>query len=1102
MGQTGTVSAQHQVSVLGPLEVALKRGEQLAINGVRKRALLAALVLRVNRTTSTDQLIEAVWGRDAPSKALAALRVHVSHLRRMLEVGRPGLDDPIATVAEGYSLRVPEANVDVWCFEQSVKRGRERMVDDPAVAMEHFDRALQLWRGDPYPELIHDPAAIGEVARLVELHRTVEDELVDTRLALGHHHLLVPQLEKLTDAEPLRERRWAQLMLALYRSGRQSAALRAFQKARSLLREDLGLEPGAALRQLETLVLDQDSELDLGSAPRSQPSERGRLVGRQHDRHYLADRAEESLAGHGAMVVVSGEPGIGKTALLEDLCRQPVWRRFVGGVAQFPAHDVAASWPLVHALASIRENSGKAPTTSSSQLPETEDAANESLIRELLELARLNPVALLLEDVHNAGESTVRLLERLAIRMQSEGPCCLLVVVSMRRGTQSDRLLTAVGTDRIELSPFTSEEIGRYVAAESGHELSASEVSAVARRSGGVPLLLEAMCDAATVADMLTGVPPSMPSIVAARTSHLHDHSRAVLEAAAVLGEHFSVGRLGQLYSSNGSDLLVALDAASAAGLVVVDGPTGRFRHGLLCDAVLAGVAPSRRAMLHDVAASALEILPLPDSVQQASELARHAIGALTLDGVGPTDRCRRAHRASLDAGRDALARGSYAEAAAHFANVRLALDHLGPEQDEVEALDACQAEAGAHMSCGATTNAIALLDHVVSRARARREPTRFADAVLTLSLQTSVPGGLPTPVEMLQAEALELLGPADSEQRVRLLDQVASNLVLTDQVERRRDLASEALQMAKRLGDPLLLSEAFTGMHQACALSGNLHERIRWADAAVLSAGLAGNETQQAHARTHQLKDSIEAGDRAKAEIALHALGEHAVRSGSTRYIWAAKAWEVFFDLLADRGTEAEANGLRALEVWGEVPNPDAVACHLAQLTTRYLMVGRHSEARDLLTQAVAQRPDLTVARLMLAYALASANEPALADSQLAELGPNPLRSLVDDPTRLLGLAMLAELARLLDRPKWVSELADLLVPHRDQHVVVNMLGGGGIYWGSIHHHLGTTLMCLGDVANAKSSLRRGLDAHRLLGAPHWVERSKIELEALSQVL
>lgn len=248
----------HYVRVLGPLDVTVNR-RPVSVTGRRKKALLAALCLRAGTLVPSDALVEAVWPDGAPAKALGALRVHVSHLRRMLRVDDTPVD-PISTGDDGYGFM--RGAVDIVQFEQRYETALIQRDRAPGQARKVLAEGLDLWRGETLlPELSDVEWVRPEITRLTELRRDATDELVDLRLRSGEHAILVPELEACVETDPLNEHAWAQLMIALYRAGQQSRALDAYTRARRTLIEELGIEPAPELSQLEHRILTHDPDL-------------------------------------------------------------------------------------------------------------------------------------------------------------------------------------------------------------------------------------------------------------------------------------------------------------------------------------------------------------------------------------------------------------------------------------------------------------------------------------------------------------------------------------------------------------------------------------------------------------------------------------------------------------------------------------------------------------------------------------------------------------------------------------------------------------------------------------------------------------------------
>jgi predicted ATPase/DNA-binding SARP family transcriptional activator len=291
--------------VLGPVQVAAGSGP-VEIAAGRQVALLACLLIAGDEVVSRDRLIDALWGEHPPATAQNALQVQVHALRRRLGAER------IVREASGYRLCREPGELDLERFEGLVNRGR---AEEPEAAAATLREALALWRGPAYEDVRYEAFAHAEVVRLDELRLAALEDRIEADLALGRHRDLVPELESLVSEHASRERLCGQLMLALYRSGRQTAALDVFQRARDAMRDELGLEPGPALQERQQAILRQDPALAFQTAdappPRRLPAPETPLVGRAAE---LAELAE-LLGGGTRLVTLTGTGGIGKTRL-------------------------------------------------------------------------------------------------------------------------------------------------------------------------------------------------------------------------------------------------------------------------------------------------------------------------------------------------------------------------------------------------------------------------------------------------------------------------------------------------------------------------------------------------------------------------------------------------------------------------------------------------------------------------------------------------------------------------------------------------------------------------------------------------------------------
>jgi DNA-binding SARP family transcriptional activator len=670
-----------RIGILGPVE--LVGGEPVPLGGVKERCLLAALAVHCGEAVSTACLADALWGDDPPRTAAKTLQNYVLRVRRAL-ARAGGL--AIVTLGDGYCLRAWPGGVDAALAESLIGVGRREMAGgDPAAAARLLRRALGLWRGPALGEFADRPFAAAEALRLEELHEAALEDLFDAELALGRHHEVVSGLEALVASGRLRERRWGQLMVALYRDGRQAEALDAFGRLRQILQQDLGVDPGAELRRLQQAILQQSPELTWRPQRGTRREPRLGYFGRDREMSRLQAHFDEAAAGRGGVVLLAGEPGIGKSHALRRLadaaqassavvlagrCAEGVWAppfrpfaEMITGYADLvgPRQLSADLGPGGFALARIVPRLGEllpdlaaAPAL---QPDEERFRLLDAAAQFFLAVSGHATVLLMLDDLQWADAGTAMMIRHVA---RSCGNRPLLVAGGYRTTevASQDRLADLLGALQAEtrcsvirLQALGREAIGQLAAAEAGAPVSPSLATAVAAHTGGNPFfakevirhlleeraLAEDGSGALEASLPLVAVPEGVRQVIARRCARLPHRANRLAEAASGFAGPFLFPVAAVAAGLGDQAALTALDELLAAGLIRPGVVSERyeFMHALVRQAIYDTLSPSRQARLHRQLARSLEMARAraPGCAEPAEIVAQYA-GSRALPGA------------------------------------------------------------------------------------------------------------------------------------------------------------------------------------------------------------------------------------------------------------------------------------------------------------------------------------------------------------------------------------------------------------------------------------------------------------------------------------
>lgn len=661
-----------EFGVLGSLEIRVG-GTEVRLGAPKLRALLTSLLLEAGRVVPTERLVDDLWGEDATDQALVSLRSYVSNLRRV--VRHHDGASPIVTRGRGYVLDVAPESVDAVRFEAMARQGRDLVEAEPARALELLDTALALWRGPALADVADLPFARAPIARLNELRLTATEDRFEAMLRLGRTSEVVAEAEALVAREPLRERPHAQLMLALYRAGRAADALAVHRRHREHLADELGLDASANIDGLADAILRRDPALDPAvavTAARLPPvpavpttdtdtSTSPALVGRDAELARLARTLQRLRAGEGSVVVVGGEPGIGKTALVRELGRQAadvglpvVWGRChetQGAPAFWPwtqvlrtlaeavddetlGREVAgAAAGVVQLVPELAARTGQQADVSASDPHAARFALHDAVLAFLARRAAVHGgLVVVIDDLHWGDLASLELVVLLASRARQ----ARVLLAVAHRDTGADRTpeleacLAGVaredGVTTLALGGLSPDDTAQLVAALEDGEVDASTAEDLHRRAGGNPFFVRQLAQlrAESGGDLGTSaVPVGVRHVIVRRLQLLPADVRVTLDAASVLGQYVDARPLARARGLPLPQVVDHLDTAADHGLVESTGgiTTWRFVHALIRDTLTTELPQGRLARLHVAAADALEALPSPPTQAIAEHL-------------------------------------------------------------------------------------------------------------------------------------------------------------------------------------------------------------------------------------------------------------------------------------------------------------------------------------------------------------------------------------------------------------------------------------------------------------------------------------------------
>ena len=910
-------------------------------------------------------------------------------------------------------------------------------------------------------------------------------------------------------------------MLALYRSGRQADALEVYRDARRALTDELGLEPGRELRELQEAMLRQDPALDWNApaaAPSREPTERGIFVGRERELAELTAGLDDALAGRGRMVFVAGEPGIGKSRLADELVAQARARgaRVVVGRC-WEAGGAPAYWPWVQSLRAysrelkpeaLRAQLGTAGGGLAQLLPELGELFSdlpppppqdsegarfrlfEAVTSFLRTAADDGPVVLMFDDVHAADEPSLLLLRFLAREMADVR---LLVVCAFRDVDPTlQEALTATlvelarepHTARISLGGLSEDEVLGYIKQSLGVTPPAELVAAIHRETDGNPLFVVEVVQL-LAADGQIGepgaelrIPPGVREVIGRRVARLPEACRDLLVSASVLGREFGLGALGRLSDLPREELLDALDQAMAER-VVTDVPGTRerlrFGHALIRDSLYDALNPARRQWLHGQAAAALEEVYANDLESNLAELAHHLFAA------DPAAVAPKAVEYARRAGDQAAAQAAYEEAVRLYA---MALTLVGGDESRCRlllALGDAQARAGdTPASKRSFLDAADLADDLGLTDLLTRAALGYGGRLVW-----EVSRGDANHLAILD-RALAAAGDEDSTARVHLLARIAGGPLreVGRSPERRHSLSDQALAMARRLDDPRTLAWALAGYIAANHSPEFAPAQVDLATEQVEVAVAVGDLERAVEGYEHRACALIDLAQVSRAKADYAAMEEIAGALRQPTHDWFVAVHKALFALLEGRLAEAEVLSARALEVGGRAQNWDARVCHTLQMFVLRRDQGRLREIEVLVRQVAGENPTYPILHCARTLMVAELGNVAEARESMAGL----VGHLTFDEEWLLGMGFLAETAHLLQDTESAGVIYEAMRAYPDRVAI----GLPEVSTGSVSRPLALLATTLSRWEDAERHFDKALEVNERIGARSWLAHTR----------
>jgi predicted ATPase/DNA-binding SARP family transcriptional activator len=1139
-------------AILGPVELCYGT-RRVTVGGPRQVALLALLLVNANRALSSDRLIDALWDDLDQATALKRLWVTVTRLRRVIDTEGKSGESVLRKVAGGYLLAVRPGELDVEVFQSRMQDGcRTLEAGDARGAKDLFSEALELWRGPALADVAHREFAQPEIRRLDELRLTALEARIDAELRLAEHTGLVGELEVLVAAHRGRERLAGQLMLALYRCGRQAEALEVYARTRAYLSGELGLEPGPALQAIQAGILAQSPALQPGGGARGSMSDAAAddeaapesrvvlalprslhvhaglpFVGRDAQLERLREHWRRVCAGTRSAVVVGGEPGIGKTRLAAELGQVVLTQQALvlyGRCDEGPAVPyqpfVEALRPYARAvgLTRLRTELGDLAPELGRMLPEltglgeplrgdpeSERFALFESVAALLEgMTRRQPALVVLDDLHWATDPTLLLLRHL---LRSDRQFSVLLLCTYREtelnpGGSLARLLANLqrdtGTDRLSIGGLDEPAIAALLHAMVGlsPDRQASRlVPDLRAQTAGNPFFLCGLLANLADAGQRSRPAASAPSAV---------QLKAPESVRQVISDR--VSRL-------------SAPAVRALRLAAVAGPTFSFvllervlgeRSGLfdaLDDAVAARLLTEAedgdytfahalvRQTIYEELGSAWRMRlhrRLGEALETLGDIENHVEAlAYHFAQTAADGQGVKAADYALAAGRSATARLGYDEAAAHYERGLRALALTGKPHEQ-RRCGLLLALGEARWRTGELDKARQACQQAAELAEKLGDSRALAHAALGCCgpYRFEVAARVTRPVAELLQRALDALDDDDSSLRARLMGRLAA---FTHIEERKPVLARQAVQMARRVADKATLAGVLASALWATRARNGLYDSMAMTQELGRVADDVGNRGLRALAHWWLLDVMLEQGDIEAVEHELEALRRLTETRPERISKWALTVLQANHAHLRGQLKACEKLAYEALAHRYKGHDESASNAFGVQLFFIRREQGRLDELLPILETFVDKCGEMGPFRCVLAYFYAQLGHREQARQQLDGLAAD-FSDIPHDTFWLSNVSLLSEVVGVLGDVPRAQTLYEALLPYADCCAVTWAL----LCHGPASRPLGLLATTLSRHDEAARHFKRALEMSAQIKSPLWLAHTQSDLARL----